>query len=620
MSMIRGIAVQHYRSNLRDLEFNLLEVLRRDHVLGAPPYTDLDAETARDMLAEADRLARNVLARSLIDSDRNPPSFDPRTGAVTLPPSFKESFHAYMDAEWWRMDVPEALGGISCPPSLRWAIAELILGANPAVHMYGTAPGFAGLLHQLGTPVQKRIARHMVERGWGATMVLTEPEAGSDVGAARTTAVPQPDGSWHLTGVKRFISSGEHDLADNIVHFVLARPQGAPEGTKGLSLFIVPKFLVDLETGEPTARNGVYATNVEHKMGLKVSATCELRFGENHPAAGWLVGGVHDGIAQMFLVIGQARMMVGTKAVATLSSGYLNALDFARNRVQGRDLARILDRKAPRVTIIHHPEVRRSLLLQKGYAEGMRALVLYTASVRDETASADHLGSRDERAEARAELLLPIVKGYCSERSYEQLTQALQVLGGSGYLQDYPIEQYLRDSKVDTLYEGTTAIQGQDYFFRKIVRDQGSAFTGLITEIQEFAKSDSGGEDLAAARDHLLQGTEDLQAILATMVQRLGALAPDGGGDPGDLYQAGQNTTRLLMASGDVVVAWLLLSQAAVALDKLPAAHDADRAFYQGKVAAAKFFAGNVLPMLASQRAIAEGADPCLMTVTEEAF
>jgi alkylation response protein AidB-like acyl-CoA dehydrogenase len=276
--------MEHYRSNLRDLEFNLLEVLRRDHVLGAPPYAELDAETARDMLAEADRLARQALAVSFADSDRNPPRFDPQTGKVTLPPSFKESFRAYMDAEWWRMDVPEELGGIPCPPSLRWAIAELILGANPAIHMYGIGPAFAGLLHELGTPDQKRLARHMVERQWGATMVLTEPEAGSDVGAGRTTAVPQPDGSWQLTGVKRFISSGEHDLAGNIVHFVLARPQCAPEGTKGLSLFVVPKFLVDLESGEPTVRNGVYATNVEQKMG---PASCGSASGTPPSAGCW---------------------------------------------------------------------------------------------------------------------------------------------------------------------------------------------------------------------------------------------------------------------------------------------------------------------------------------------
>ena len=612
----------HYRSNLRDVEFNLLEVLQRGRVLGRGPYVDLDTDTARHLLAEAERLASTELAASLVESDRHPPTFDPRLATARLPESFARSYRAYMDAGWWRLDIPEELGGTACPPSLRWAIAELALGANPAVYMYGMGPGFATVLFRFGTDQQRRMARHMVERRWGATMVLTEPDAGSDVGAARTAAVPQPDGSWHLTGVKRFITSGEHDLTENIVHFVLARPQGAPPGTKGLSLFVVPKYLFDLETGDLLERNGVYATNVEQKMGLKASTTCELRFGEDAPAKGWLLGDAHDGIAQMFFVITHARMLVGVKAMATLSSGYLNAVQFARTRVQGRDLTRITDRTAPRVTIINHPEIRRSLMLQKGYAEGMRALVLYAAAVQDDVVAAELLGTTpDPEAAARAELLLPLVKGYCSEKSYEQLSQSLQIFGGSGYLQDYPIEQYLRDSKIDSLYEGTTAIQGQDYFFRKIVKDYGGAFGALVSEIRDFAKSEAGSEDLATERELLAQGVDDLQGILAAMAQRLGSLDPSAGGDPRELYRVGQNTTRLLLCSGDLVVAWLLLRQAETALLKIDSAHSLeDRAFYEGKIGAARFFAANVLPPLAAQRAIAECSDNEVMEVSEEAF
>ena len=248
-----------------------------------------------------------------------------------MPESFKKSFRAYMDAEWWRMQLPEEIGGTVVPSSLKWAAEEMILGANPAVHMYASGVPFAHLLYRLGTEDQRRWAQLTVDKRWGATMVLTEPDAGSDVGAGRARAVEQPDGSWHVEGVKRFITSGEHDLADNILHLVLARPEGAGPGTKGLSMFLVPKFHVDLETGEIGERNGVYATNVEKKMGLKASTTCELRFGEKHPAVGWLVGDDHDGIWQMFKVIENARMMVGAKAIATLSTGYLNALDFAQD-------------------------------------------------------------------------------------------------------------------------------------------------------------------------------------------------------------------------------------------------------------------------------------------------
>jgi len=330
---------------------------------------------------------------------------------------------------------------------------------------------------------------------WG-----TEPDAGSDVGAGRAKAVRQPDGSWHIEGVKRFITSGEHDLSDNIAHLVLARPEGHGPGTKGLSMFLVPKFLVDLDTGELGARNGVYATNVEHKMGLKVSTTCELTFGAHRPAVGTLVGDVHDGIRQMFMIIEHARMMVGAKAIAALSTGYLNALDYARTRVQGADLAQMADKGAPRVTIIHHPDVRRMLMRQKAYVEGMRALVLYAASLQDTLHIAAAAAEPDAAAAGLNELLLPVVKGVGSERTYELLGLSLQTLGGSGYLQDYPIEQYIRDSKIDSLYEGTTGIQGLDLFFRKILRDEGRALGDLLGQIAEFAGAESGNGRLKVER------------------------------------------------------------------------------------------------------------------------
>ncbi len=326
----------HYKSNLRDIEFTLFEVLGRQKVLGTGPYAEVDEETARSILAEVERLATGELAASLLESDRTPPVYDPATHSVTMPASFKKSYQAYMDAEWWRMDLPEELGGTVVPPSLRWAVAELILGSNPAVHMYASGMAFAHVIWGLGTAEQRKVAERMVDGRWGATMVLTEPDAGSDVGAGRTKAVQQADGTWHIEGVKRFITSAEHDMSENIVHLVLARPEGAGPGTKGLSLFIVPKIHFDWETGELGARNGVYVTNVEHKMGLKASTTCEITFGEQEPAVGWLVGEVHDGIAQMFRIIEFARMMVGTKAIATLSTGYLNALDYAKTRRAGR--------------------------------------------------------------------------------------------------------------------------------------------------------------------------------------------------------------------------------------------------------------------------------------------
>jgi Acyl-CoA dehydrogenases len=396
--------------------------------------------------------------------------------------------------------------------------------------MYAGGPGFAHTLYREGTPEQKEWAKLFVEKRWGATMVLTEPDAGSDVGAGRTKAIPQPDGSWHIEGVKRFITSGEHDMTDNIIHYVLARPVGVEgaggPGTKGLSLFVVPKYEFDPATGELGERNGVYATNVEHKMGLKVSTTCELTFGEKHPAKGWLMGEVHDGIRQMFLIIEYARMLVGTKAIATLSTGYLNALEYAKSRVQGADLTEAANKAAPRVTITHHPDVRRSLMLQKSYAEGLRALVLYTATWQDRSRLATAAGDEDghQLAERVNDLLLPLVKGCGSERAYELLgSESLQTFGGSGFLQEYPLEQYIRDSKIDTLYEGTTAIQSLDLVFRKIVKDQGKALLTVAGEIKAFLDADSGNGQLKEERLALGEALDNVQGMLGALGGYLGA-------------------------------------------------------------------------------------------------
>ncbi|CAB4850276.1 unannotated protein [freshwater metagenome] len=612
--------MSHYKSNLRDIEFNLFEVFSAQDRMGTGPYADMDADTAREILREVERLAVGPLAASFVDADRNPPVYDAATCSVRMPDSFKASFRALMDSGFWNLDLPTHLGGPGAPPSLRWAASEMLIGANPPAFLFMSGPGFASILDHLGNADQKRMARLMIDRQWGSSMVLTEPDAGSDVGAGRTRAVAQADGTWQIEGVKRFITSAEHDMAENIVHLVLARPVGARGGTKGLSLFVVPKFVVDLETGELGERNGVYATNVESKMGLKVSTTCELTFGDKHPAVGWLVGDVHDGIAQMFKVIEYARMMVGTKAIATLSTGYLNALDYAKNRVQGGDLSAFSDKDSPRVTITHHPDVRRSLMLQKSYVEGMRALVHYTGYWQDqiELNAAGAAADVDlDTAQRMNDLLLPIVKGVGSERSYEQLGQSLQTYGGSGYLQDYPIEQYLRDAKIDTLYEGTTAIQGLDLFFRKMVKDEFVALTRLAGEIAVFAKGDAGNGTILAEREMLAVALADLEG----MVGALGGFAMAAQRDPRELYKVGQNTTRLLLCLGDLIIGWLLLRQAAVAIDALAGEPtDADRAFYQGKIAAATFFARQRFPLVSAERVVLENTDNSIMDLDESSF
>jgi alkylation response protein AidB-like acyl-CoA dehydrogenase len=611
--------VSHYKSNVRDQVFNLFEVFGVDKAFGEGPFAELDEDSAREMLAEISRLAEGPIADSFAEGDRNPPVFDPETHTVTLPAAFKKSVRAITDGGWDKIGLDEELGGMPMPRALQWALMEHVLGANPAVYMYSMGAGFAQIMYHLGTEEQKKWAVLAAERGWTSTMVLTEPDAGSDVGAGRAKAVQQPDGTWHIDGVKRFITSGDaDDLGENILHLVLARPEGAGAGTKGLSLFFVPKFHFDPETGEPGERNGVFVTNVEHKMGLKVSATCELSLGQHDvPAVGWLVGEVHEGIAQMFEVIEQARMMVGTKAIATLSTGYLNALEYAKSRVQGADLTQMTDKTAPRVTITHHPDVRRSLMTQKAYAESLRALYLYTATFQDAAVAKAVHGVDAELASKVNDLLLPIVKGVGSEQAYAKLTESLQTFGGSGFLQDYPIEQYIRDAKIDSLYEGTTAIQAQDFFFRKIVRDKGVALGYVANEIEQFVKNKEGNGRLKAERELLATALADVQGMAATLTGYLMAAQED----PQSLYKVGLGSVRFLMSVGDLVLGWLLQQQAAVAIAALDnGATGADKSFYEGKIAVASFFAKNFLPLLTSTKLVIDTIDNEVMELDEASF
>ncbi len=609
-------AMGHYKSNVRDLEFNLFEVLGIGSLLDGGAYGDLDTETVKEMLAEVRRLAEGPLAESFADADRNPPTFDPATHTVTLPESFKKSYKALEDGGWSKVPVREELGGLGAPSVIGWALGEMILGANPAAQMYAAGAGFAQVFYNNGTDEQKKWAQVIADRNWGATMVLTEPDAGSDVGAGRTKAVQQEDGSWHIEGVKRFITSGDSDdLFENIMHLVLARPEGAGPGTKGLSLFYVPKYHFDFETQTLGERNGVFVTNVEHKMGIKVSATCEVTFGGHGvPAKGWLVGEVHNGIAQMFDVIENARMMVGTKAIATLSTGYLNALEYAKTRVQGADLTQMTDKTAPRVTITHHPDVRRSLAMQKAYAEGLRAVYLYTAAHQNADIAELVSGADKDLAFRVNDLLLPIVKGVGSERAYQYLTESLQTFGGSGFLQDYPIEQYIRDAKIDSLYEGTTAIQAQDFFFRKIARDRGVALAHVAGQVQKFIEREGGNGRLKAERKLLATALEDVQAMAATLTGHLMGAQQD----PKELYKVGLGSVRFLLAVGDLLIGWQLLAQAEVAIKALDGG--STEPFYQGKVATAQFFARNVLPELTSVRTVLSNLDNDIMELDEAAF
>ena len=601
--------VHHYKPNLRDVFFNLFEVHDvANTTLQHASFSHLDEATCRQMLTEVYKLCEEEIAASYAADDREGLHFDGE-GNVTLPEGLRRNIIKFREGGWPLLGLPEHMGGIGAPPSVSWAALEATLGANPALTFYCFGNVIARTLDLLGTEEQKaRYLGPMVERGWGGTMVLTEPDAGSDVGAGRSKARHIEGDVWEIEGVKRFISQGDFDCVENIVHLVLARPEGAGGGTKGLSMFIVPKFWVN-EDGSLGERNGAFCTNVEKKMGLKSSATCEMTFGEKIPCRGLLVGGEHQGIRQMFHVIEHARMAIGVKTTSTLSTAYLNALAYTKERVQGPDLLKATDKSSPRVRIIQHPDVRRMLMLQKAWAEGMRGLYMYTSAIQDKVEMAGGHGSPEAKALDRYnDLLLPIVKGFCSDKGYQILADSLQCYGGSGYCQDYPIEQYIRDQKIDTLYEGTTHIQALDFFFRKVAKDGGATLRTLLSDIEKATKE--GHESLAPQREALARALGEVQRIFMGMMGKVSE----------SLYHVGLQGNRILCALGKLVVGWRLVVHAEVAATRAENATGTDPDFYAGKVASARFFCAEILPEIGADRRIIEANTLDLMSVPEASF
>lgn len=600
----------HYKSNLRDISFNLFEFLDIGRTsLGKGPFGDIDETAARQTLETIEQMYMKEVAPSFTESEHTPPVLE--NGNVTLPPLLKRAIAAYYDSGAPQLELPTHMGGLGAPPTLCWGAFELLVGASAPVAFYTLGPLVSRVIDRLGTEAQKRrFLPYIHEKRWIGTMVLTEPDAGSDVGAARAKARHVGNGIWEIEGVKRFITSAEHDASENIIHMVLARPEGAGPGTKGLSLFIVPKFWVEEEGGKLGERNGVVCTKLEKKMGIKGSVTCELTFGDGKPARGLLLGEVHEGIRQMFHIIEQARMAVGMKSMATLSTAYLNALDFTKERKQGADLLAGRDKAAPRVTIMHHPDVRRMLMTQKAHAEGMRALCLFTASIQDQVEiKGGHRALEAAELDGLNDLLLPLVKGYCSEKAFELLSVSLQCFGGSGYLADYPIEQYIRDQKIDTLYEGTTHIQALDLILRKMARDGGATLQGLLSQVRQTAESDLGGKELETERAALGKALVDLETMLGALMGKLGE----------SLYHAGMQGNRVLMSVAEVIIGWLLVRHAAVALERTKV-NPGDKAFYTGKLASARWYCREVLPNISHAARMVEQSALDLMEVPEEAF
>ena len=584
--------INRYKADLRELQFLLFEQFKLGELLGKAPYEAWGEEEVRSSLTECYRFAREVLGPLNVVGDMQGCKLE--NGHVVTPAGFKDAWKKLYEAGWKSIGVPPELGGAGAPRSLQVLVEEMLSGANAAFNMYpGLAYGAAEVIEQFGTKDQKhKFAEHMFNGKWGGTMCLTEPHAGTDVGSAKTTASRNADGSYNVRGTKIFISGGDHDLAENVIHLVLARVDGAPAGTKGLTLFIVPKISIK-DDGTLGDSNDVSVGALEHKMGINGSATCVLNFGDNGKCIGWPVGGeekLNQGMPQMFKLMNAARISVGVQGVAVASSAFLNALDYAKERKQGASITHWKDATAPRVPIIEHADVRRMLIQMKATVEGIRALAVkltmhqdqvYVYQGKDEAKAAYHQGQVD--------LLVPLVKAYGSDQGFRICETAIQTYGGAGYTRDYPVEQYCRDAKIFSIYEGTNHIQAMDLVGRKLGQAGGANLQAFLGDIAKFVAAQSSHATLGAAVKKLGAAQE---AVAGTAMRLL------------MWFQSGQvalvplSANRFCEMMSELTVAWQLLEGAVVAEQAKTsvAAGHPDAAFYAGKVQAALWFARNVLP------------------------
>ena len=601
-----ALALNWYRADLRELSFLLLEQFRLGELVGRAPFEAWGADEVSSVLRETYRFAREVLGPLNAAADRCGCRLV--DGRVVTPAGFPEAWKQLYENGFKQLGVHPDHGGQGAPAMLTVLVEEMLSGSNPAFAMYpGLAFGAADLLLECATPEQvKRYADRMFVGTWGGTMCLTEPHAGSDVGAAKTTARKQPDGTYRIKGTKIYISGGDHDLTENIIHLVLARVEGAPLGTKGLSLFIVPRRRVNAD-GTLSEGNDVSVASLEHKMGINGSATCVLNFGEADGCLGELVGGVENaGMSQMFRMMNGARIAVGIQGLATAAAAYQNAVDYARDRKQGPHYTHWKDPTVPRVAIIDHPDVRRMLLDLKSHTEGIRALIVKLAWHGDQARAL--AGKDDEKAtyhKGQVDLLTPLVKSFASDEAFRLAGVAIQVYGGAGYLKDHPVEQYARDAKIYSIYEGTNHIQAMDLVGRKMGQAGGANFQAFLQDVAGFVEAHRGDATLGKAVELLAAGQEALMSSAMTLL---------GWSQSGGLGLIGLSANRFLTMMSQEAVGWMLLDGAAVAQKALAAGglSEQEKAFYTGKIQSALWFARNVLPQVeASARSLAtEDASP----------
>ncbi len=593
----------------RDVDFVLHEQLEVEKLSAHDKFAEFNKKTIDLIVGEARNLAIKEIMPTQVVGDTQGVKLE--NGTITTPNEFKRAYELYVEGEWLAMTEDPEWGGQGMPLTVSLAASDYFNGANFALMMYpGLTHGAGKLVETFGTDKQKELyLKKMYTGEWGGTMLLTEPEAGSDVGALTTTAVRNEDGTYSITGNKIFISGGDHDLVDNVIHPVLARIEGAPEGTKGISLFLVPKIWVndDGSLGEP---NDIVCTGIEEKMGIHGNATCSMAMGSKGNCRGTLLGEENKGMRAMFLMMNAARLLVGMQGFCCASASYINALNYARQRVQGKNLLQVFDKTAPAVSIIQHPDVRRMLLQMKAYVEGMRSLLYYAGFCEDKKELTD-----DEAEKAKwqgiIDVLIPICKGYITDRAFEVCSTGMQVYGGYGYIKEYPQEQLMRDCRITLIYEGTNGIQAMDLLGRKLGLNKGKAIMDLFGEIQ---KTLTTAKEIEATAE-MARKAESVANKLGEVAMHMGATAMSD-----KVLNAFAHAHPFMEVCGDVAMAWQLLWRASVAAQKLEKAKKKDVAFYEGQLKSAEYFINSVLPITLGKMNAILNNNGAAVEISEDAF
>lgn len=599
-----------YISDRRDVDFVLHEQLKVGDLSKHERFAEFNKKTVDLIISEA----RNVAIKEILPTqklgDHEGCVFE--DGNVLVPESFHRVYKIFKEGEWVAMTQDPEWGGQGMPTTIAVAASDYFVGANFAFMMYpGLTHGAGKLVEAFGTDKQKQLfLKKMYTGEWTGTMLLTEPEAGSDVGALTTSAVRNDDGTYSITGNKIFISSGEHDLAENIIHPVLARIEGAPPGTKGVSLFLVPKFWVD-DDGSLGEFNDVVCTGIEEKMGIHGNSTCSITLGGKGKCRGTLLGEENKGMRAMFLMMNEARLLVGLQGFGCASSAYMYAVNYARERVQGKNLLQMMDKSAPSVPIIQHPDIRRQLMTMKVFVEGMRSLLYYVGMCEDKVKISED-SEEKSKFQGIIDVLTPIAKGYVTDRAFEVCNHGIQVYGGYGYIKEYPLEQLLRDCRITMIYEGTNGIQAMDLLGRKLGMNQGKPFMDLLTEMQKT---------IMAAKDE--SGLENLVVKFEEVVNKLGEVALHMGATAFSekILHAFAFAYPFMDVTGDVVMSWMLLWRATIAAQKLQkGAKKKDAAFYEGQLKSAEFFYHSILPVTLGKMETILTTNGAAVDISEDSF